>query len=73
MRGTDLDRIAASEPINRATARVMQSGVHWDYEPSGGEVLSAVPLPTRPATGAFDLTGRVFGSLVVLGLGRRDT
>lgn len=70
MGSTDLDRIIASEPINRTAAQVMRRGVHWEKTLDAHEVRSDIPLPTKPVyPGEFDLTGKVYGRLRVIGLG----
>lgn len=54
---------------------VTARGVHWEpaaLKLSPGQVISDVPLPTRPwpatARGQDNLTGRIIGRLTVVGL-----
>lgn len=69
----------AMRPLNGTAARVVQrETVHNRLEHESGEILSHAPLPMRPwlrsmetCAGARDLTGRVYGSLTVVGLSVR--
>lgn len=64
------EEIATSSlaPINRTAAQVTQKGTHWAPKLTPGEILSDVPLPTKPVLpSCLDLTGQKFGRLTVLG------
>jgi hypothetical protein len=60
-------------PINRSAASVIRSGVHYEekFEPKG-EVVSDLPLPTRPypstCNPADNLAGMKIGRFTVIGL-----
>ncbi len=66
---SDWSRIMTSAPVNRAAALARSGRGEAPVErvdPSN--VISRTPLPTRPVqAGSLDLTGAVFGRLIVIG------
>jgi hypothetical protein len=75
-KGTDLDRIVTSVPLNKTVARVMGRGVHYEpeHKPAATYVQSEDPLPVKdgaPFRGVntYDaLIGKQFGRWRVIGL-----
>lgn len=68
------DKLLASRPVNRAAARVLGGGVHYEMKKEIVQRHWTSPPSTQPITSELracpsfeDLTGRVFGRFRVVG------
>lgn len=64
--------IGNREPVDRTARRVCSEGIHFSVDPKYlASIRSDTPLPIttrRPHYDTVDLTGKVFGRLMVVGL-----
>ena len=68
---SSLERVIASEPVDRLAGMVTGKGVHWEPSNRMHNLHSDIPLKYRPiqlGTGAKDLAGLKFGRFEVLGV-----
>ncbi len=61
-------RAGHEKPVDAAAARVVARGESFEYRALNSEICSPTPLALRPvAIGEFDLKGKRFGRLTVIG------